>query len=401
MPYNYPAILVGGPANSGKSVLVNSLTEALRSRGYAHYLLRAAPDGEGDWFYDIPAEHGRALRKKGSFTADFVEQLDAYLSERHYPLLVDVGGRPTPEQARVLRHCTHAVLLVGEREDDPSRYELDRTEWLQLLREQGVTIVADLRSRLRGQSVLVNDGIPLRGTLSGLERGAAAAGMVFDRLVDRLQQILAPDEAAPDAHTREPAPDHIEYELVLPTLARQLGSDDGTFSPEQLPALREFVPDHVPFALFGRAPNWVYAALAEQALPEEVWLFDARLGWIRPPELPFIAPEIMATVPCQDGWRAELRPCEQGILLAMETSSQFLDINDPAHLPMPQPPEGVGVVLSGKVPNWLLAAALRQLAPTRPWLAVYQPQLGGAVVIMSRDPARLVGTVLDVIIPNI
>ena len=45
----FPAVLIGGPPNSGKSVLTYNLTQALRERGIQHYVVRAAPDGEGDW----------------------------------------------------------------------------------------------------------------------------------------------------------------------------------------------------------------------------------------------------------------------------------------------------------------------------------------------------------------
>ena len=44
-----PAVLIGGPPHSGKSVLIYSLSQALRARGVAHYALRACPDGEGDF----------------------------------------------------------------------------------------------------------------------------------------------------------------------------------------------------------------------------------------------------------------------------------------------------------------------------------------------------------------
>ena len=41
----FPAVMIGGPPHSGKSVLAYSLTQALRARGVAHYVLRAYPDG--------------------------------------------------------------------------------------------------------------------------------------------------------------------------------------------------------------------------------------------------------------------------------------------------------------------------------------------------------------------
>ena len=45
----FPAVMIGGPPHSGKSVLAYSLSQALRARQVAHYVLRAFPDGEGDW----------------------------------------------------------------------------------------------------------------------------------------------------------------------------------------------------------------------------------------------------------------------------------------------------------------------------------------------------------------
>jgi hypothetical protein len=45
----FPAVMIGGPPDCGKSVLMYNLFRTLRERGVQHYALRAAPDGEGDW----------------------------------------------------------------------------------------------------------------------------------------------------------------------------------------------------------------------------------------------------------------------------------------------------------------------------------------------------------------
>src|SRR5512136_651193 len=63
-----PAVLVGGPPHSGKSVLAYALSRALRERGVAHYLLRACPDGEGDWSQEAEQSLVRQIRIKGSYT---------------------------------------------------------------------------------------------------------------------------------------------------------------------------------------------------------------------------------------------------------------------------------------------------------------------------------------------
>ncbi len=45
-----PAILIGGPPKAGKSVLTYNLTQELRRCEIPHYVFRANPDIEGDWF---------------------------------------------------------------------------------------------------------------------------------------------------------------------------------------------------------------------------------------------------------------------------------------------------------------------------------------------------------------
>jgi len=45
----FPAVAICGPPHSDKSVLAYTLSRALRTRQIAHYVLRAFPDGEGDW----------------------------------------------------------------------------------------------------------------------------------------------------------------------------------------------------------------------------------------------------------------------------------------------------------------------------------------------------------------
>ena len=73
----FPAVLVAGMPHCGKSVLAYMLSQHLRRMGIAHYLLRAAPDGEGDWFLEGDPAWVRTLRKraKGPFTAAFVAHM--------------------------------------------------------------------------------------------------------------------------------------------------------------------------------------------------------------------------------------------------------------------------------------------------------------------------------------
>ncbi|MCA9947633.1 MAG: hypothetical protein KC449_29335, partial [Anaerolineales bacterium] len=73
-------------------------------------------------------------------------------------------------------------------------------------------------------------------------------------------------------------------------------------------------------------------------------------------------------------------------VLTMSTESQYLAWDNPEGLPIYRPIPNRGLILNGRTPNWLMMAAVRQLAPQTKWIAVYQPQLQSGVVVVSNDP---------------
>lgn len=389
----FPAVLIGGPPHSGKSVLVYSLTQALRARGVAHYALRACPDGEGDFSNETDQAVIRLIRRRGQFSTAFTSYVSAYLRERRLPLLVDVGGRPTDDQIAVFSLCTGAVLLVGERPDDPAAYARDHTHWLDILDRAGLTLLADLRSDLHGNNHLAATTPVVVGTLSGLERGQSAAGPAFEALVDRLAQALAGADIASAHLHRAAAPPHMRL-VVVEAPAPSLGAPDARWSRESLNALAAAVVSGEPVAIYGRAPNWVYAHLALHAAPAEVWLFDARQGWMTPPPLPrHDDPNLPSPQP---GWQPEAEARPGYTWLDLITNSQYIDPNQAEGLPLPVPPPASGLVISGRVPYWLLLGAARQLAASYAWLAVYHPPLNGAVVVWSPGGDPPLGHLLPV-----
>lgn len=389
----FPAVLIGGPPHSGKSVLVYSLTRALRERNAAHYVLRACPDGEGDWSNEGDQALVRSIRLKGAFTAPFTARVSDYLRRRHLPLLVDVGGRPTEEQLTMFAHCTHAVLLVGRRTDDPAAYDRDRARWLDYLARAGMPLIADLQSDLSGLDRLESADPIIRGPIAGLERGRSVDGPAFDALVNHLAELCGTWRDVEPGHlAAAPAAATL---LNLPQLNAQLGGNGVWWEPRQVPVLLTKVEAGRPVAIYGRAPGWIYAALAVHAQPAPVWIFDVRYGWMALPALP-----VGEATERQEGWATEVKPIaigdEPAWRLEMITTSQYLDPDEPEGMPLPRPAAGLGLVLSGKAANWMFLSAARQLGAGRPWLAVYQPQLNGAVVVGSTVEGYKPGDVLPV-----
>jgi len=381
----FPAILIGGPPHSGKSVLVYSLSQALRARGVAHYALRACPDGEGDFSNESDQTLVRLIRQKGAFTEAFVAHVAAYLEERHLPLLVDVGGRPTPEQLAVFARCTHAVLLVADRPDEPGAYERLRAEWGAMLARAGLPIIADLRSTLSEAGRLDEAGPVVRGVIAGLERGRMADGPAFEALVAAVAARFPHTERELAARHRALAPAGARL-VDLPALLAELAPGGGRWETGLLPRVAERAPAGEALAIYGRGPNWLYALLALRAAPAPLWLFDVRYGWLRAPELPETA------AAAQAGWRVSVEARAGFDLVEMATGAQYLDPEEPEGLPLPVlPPDPArGLVLSGRVPHWLLASAARRWGPGRPWVAVFHPPVGGAVVVAG-EVGKVIG----------
>lgn len=376
-----PAVLVGGPPHSGKSVLIYSLSQALRARGVQHYALRACPDGEGDWSNEAPAELVREIRIKGPWTPQWVQRISRDIQRRHLPLLVDVGGRPTAEQAQMFGLCTHAVLLTPD--DDA------RCAWLELTSEHGLPILADLHSDLHGIDQLDARVATIRGVLAGLERGSQARGPAFQALVERLAALFALDGEALRRSHLESAPAEIAVDLdrLARTLDVPLRGAQPWWQPQHVPLLLDYLPAATPLAVYGRAPVWIYAALARLASPALFASFDVRLGWAEAAALP------VGAAPVASPLRFTVSTSQGTCLVAAELPDQYIDYSQLCDLAAPPAPANRGVTLSGKLPIWLFTS-LAMAYHAAPWLAVYQPPLGGSVVVHSLDHRLLPGSLL-------
>lgn len=368
--HSLPAVLVGGPPHSGKSVLIYSLSQALRARGIEHYALRACPDGEGDWSNETPPQQVREIRIKGQWTLQWVQQVSRDIDRRHLPLLVDVGGRPTTEQARLFDHCTHAVLLTPD--------AAAQAAWRRLAAEHRLPIVADLVSALAGEDQLTATSPTVQGVLAGLERNSQAKGPAFAALVECLAQLFAIDGAALRRSHLAAAPAEIAIDLnrLAATLGVPTQGEQPFWLPDHLPALLDYLPAATPLAVYGRGPVWVYAALARLAWPARFASFDVRLGWSDALALPTVATRPAGPV----RWSAQ--PAMDAVRIVATLPEHYIDISQLPEVEAPLAPAGAGVILDGRLPLWFFAS-LAQTYSTAPWLAVHQPPLGGSVVVHS------------------
>jgi CRISPR-associated protein Csx3 len=176
--YKGMTVAIGGPPHSGKSVLLAELYRQLLSRRPSGvFLQRACPDGEGMWSAESDPDLVREIRRKGSFSQEFVLFTLRSIENlgRRFPiLLLDLGGRKTAENAEILHRSTHILVLSSDEAEDEG--------WIKFAGEEGCKTLAVLRSRLFELAPGVLDTtkrtpdqpwlgeVPLRGELWQLDR---------------------------------------------------------------------------------------------------------------------------------------------------------------------------------------------------------------------------------------
>jgi len=378
----FPAILLAGSPHSGKSVLSYLLTMHLRRVGIDHYLVRAAPDGEGDWYLhgDFKRVQPLRLEHKGKFTNEFVQHMLERVQNRVLPLLVDIGGAPRDEQWEILRACTHSVLLY--------RGEGDLKYWRPKLAELELLPVAELHSDLWGTDQLEKTHPILQGTLPGLHRENHPVGMVFGALLDRLAGICHYDRTFLEAeHFRQMALPILNERALAKMLKIEFRGDLPWWAGADLSALPPHVRAGEEQAIYGRGPVWLAAALAVHVLPAPCWIFDSNLGWMKVPE-----------IVSEDNGYLNVQVNEIPALEAV-----WVDISLKGLLPDPEGsfrfPEftpSKGVVLNGKLPRWLFAALARKFAAIVPWVGIRDPRQHGIVLVSSQVRQPQVGDILPV-----
>ena len=299
------------------------------------------------------------------------------------PFLVDMGGKPQGAQLDMFRYCTHSVLLL--REDEKELRDL----WLRLCEQNDLQPLAQLYSQQEGVSSIVARTPVLEGCITGLERGRMVEGSLFNHLVARIADLFSTYSLHEmDLEHLEQAPDRALnlYEIV-PSFkdwnAQQLASFLMTFPTERTPAV------------YGRAPSWVYAAIAGHTRQPKFYQFDHALGWIEPVRVRLsstINPEIRISTTCDSGLDATQ--------LTITFPLTRLEYFQPNPLPFPFVPTEQGIILDGPLPLWLVTALVRLYKNAGvAWIATFEPRQQGSIVVYSRVRNHQIGELVKTQIP--
>lgn len=186
----HKVIALVGPPHSGKSVFLNALRMRLQNEypeifNNDFFIIRACPDGEGDWFGDIPENQGKQWRYSTHFTNEFVEKSVEGIRNAKATkkiLMVDCGGKIDKINQRILNECSDAIIISSKSEETP--------EWRGALKASENKIIAEINSVL--DNILeINSDLPLKITMGEFDRNnvKSITMRLPKELIDRILNI--------------------------------------------------------------------------------------------------------------------------------------------------------------------------------------------------------------------
>ncbi len=164
-------IIIGGPPNSGKSTLAESLARALRSLGvdaYAEDLDLASPTLE---FIKGSKRWEQRLVAKKEWTPELAERATALFEEassKHAVVIGDAPGKITPMSKTIAQKAHYAIILC--REDCLNEIN----DWRRFFANLNIPVVCVAISKITGVENIKESGGMIKATLVGLDRKVKA-----------------------------------------------------------------------------------------------------------------------------------------------------------------------------------------------------------------------------------
>lgn len=383
-------IVIAGPPHSGKSVFLGGLKLLLPPERVWYF--RACPDGEGFWTWVSP--DASQYRRKGTFTSEIVDWYISSINRINNAadiVLIDIGGRTSAENRRILVEggVEYAIIISGDLALIP--------EWAEFLTSCGVKIIATIHSDYHATSDDVNSA-PMR--CHYLERGVDVSSRpVIQKIATMLLDMVAPKRKE----------DTMDNYINIQALANQLGKvpvgktlPDGKvirtieWCGRDLANIARLLHNQVhdkdvPVKIDGAAPAWLVVAIAHEihpGLPE----INSPNGYVlavcnKPGDIPAGNNLEWTVKDTQDGWVL--------VTVQQQNPSVPLDPADLSNWTPPMVPFGSKIILSGRMPNWGMAAIAMAYHGIAKAVAMFQPGIG-ATVSWTHDANIKLGDLINI-----
>lgn len=182
-------VVIGGPPHSGKSVFIQALRKKLNeidSTSFTQnvFIIRACPDGEGDWFGDIPADQGKTIRFPGVFTDDFAIQVASDIENTALTkniVIVDVGGKLDQKNNLIFSKCNSGIVV--------SNNKTDISKWVGAFELTELKTLATIHSVLDGETKVLSLS-PLEVQISNLDRNKIDEVIIPDEILNIFKSLL-------------------------------------------------------------------------------------------------------------------------------------------------------------------------------------------------------------------
>jgi len=381
-------VVIVGPPHSGKSVFLGGLMKCMPREKY--YLFRACPDGEGTWTWRN--EEASKFRRKGNFSREIVDWYVRCLAgNRMAPIvLVDVGGRITEENRRILCEgkVDAAIILAGDLQAVP--------EWETFLQDCGVRVLARIYSDYEGQD---DDVTKEMLSVHHLERGEDVSSRpVIKKIAAMLLDMV--DDQETSSNEKENT-----MKIYVSTLAEKVG--------------KKMVEKTLPNGRVIKTIEWrgtdlkdVWSVLKEVGHSKEVvvdvdggapaWLVSSIVHSVHPSPCRVNSPDGFVPIGCEIGENPDIEVSvnekEKGMVVmtiqAADPSKPF-SREDLGRMPLPDLFGTKVVVISGRMPNWMAASVADHYAHKVGAVAHFQPGVGATVAI-SHTQDVVMGTVIKI-----
>lgn len=377
-------IVFCGPPHSGKSVFIENLLKKMPTDSMT--IIRACPDGEGNWSNNENQNETSMVRKKGKFTNTFIQDAcKAIDNQTNKIVLVDAGGVMSKENEEVFQHCDSFVVLSSD--------EKKKEEWLQFGNDLGLDCIASLDSSLEGQEEVYTELPYLQGRIVGLERGQTLENSPIINGV--ISTIIKKSKYFEQESVQETTPKEVFIDDT--DLGFELGYGKEIYTnkdmavrqvrwkEEAIPQLYQCISEKVKntntVRLNGIRANFILSAICKacrQNNVENISLYDVRSSEYIP----------IKNIPKQ----ANLNECEgldyhivesqDNLFMDVDITKEKYSLEDYEKCVLPEIDGNKSLYLSGRLPNWLLASITSSYQSSR--IFTFQPGRGFTCVSSAK-----------------